>query len=241
MSNTKSRFQSLSIEPTPPPPLPSLSSIPVVTETPSPGTEEPEILHDLEFFQSFTLDSSTTKMFQDLNRLSDESSKIVDRLPQSLLNDQIGIVEKFIDSLVHFTLRFQGTTIDGKQTNSSFCILAGYIYLYIFLRKIPAESSIYMWMTTLLRQDFNRLDPQVLGYFPSELLFWVLFVGGLVASNKNDQDWFTEKLGEVSKKLELKSLRDVRKCLKKLSWVVSNEGVRCQVLWDKIAGSAAMQ
>jgi hypothetical protein len=181
------------------------------------------------------LDSEMVKMFSDLHWLSylvalhDKGTLV---MPNSKLNQSISECENFVDTVTRAG-RHRDRTIKGVSIQSGCCVTAGYIYVYLFLRRIPNSSSIFSYMLTLMKQEWKRAGAFIREIFPPDLLFWVLFIGRC-ASSKQLERWFKVELILSKNVLNLKSWMEVRGVLEQFAWVSGWHEETYVDFWDEL-------
>jgi hypothetical protein len=198
--------------------------------------DEDEYVPNSEFIEEVIgLDPEMVKMFSDLHWLShlvalhDKGTLV---MPSSKLNQSICECENFVDTVMRAG-RHRDRTVKGVSTKSGCCVMAGYIYVYLFLRRIPNSSSIFSYMLTLMKGEWKRAGAFIREIFPPDLLLWVLFVGRC-ASSKQLEPWFKVELVRSKNALNLKSWMEARGVLEHFAWIVGwNEEVY-EVFWDEL-------
>ena len=63
------------------------------------------------------------------------------------------------------------------------------------------------------------------------VVLWVLFMGGLLAENWVERDWFAERIARVVRRLGLRSWEEVEECLMKALWIRRMGNKACESLW----------
>jgi hypothetical protein len=205
--------------------------------------DEDEYVPNSEFIEEVIgLDPEMVKMFSDLHWMSylvglhDKGSLV---MPSSKLNQRICECENFVDTVTRAG-RHSDRTVKGVSTQSGCCVMAGYIYVYLFLRRIPNSSSIFSYMLTLMKQEWKRAGAFIREIFPPDLLLWVLFVGRC-ASSKQLEPWFRVELVLCKNVLNLKSWMEARGVLEQYAWVTGWHEETFEVLWDELAEFEATQ
>lgn len=153
-------------------------------------------------------------------------------------------IERSIDSFVHGGLDRAGSPslshgVSGRLMDMPLrpCGVVGSIYIYMFLRKIPVDNPVFDYMVSLVREELERFDAELLqGMFPPEIMFWMLFVAGVASLKREERPWFVMRLRREIRILGLKGWQEVRGLLGRLAWVdgVEQEGGR--QLWGFLEG-----
>jgi hypothetical protein len=176
----------------------------------------------LEYFErEIGLDVEISMMFVDLRRVShlmEENDNGTLKIDKSELRRAIVDAEMAVDKLVRGG-RYDLRTVKGVHSNSGCCILAGCLYVYYFLRRIPATSALYDYMVRLLKEDFETVAGTFRQVFPKEVLFWILFVGALSAMCREEEAWFKKELAMTRHALSIATWEVAKFILKKFAWV----------------------
>ncbi len=155
-------------------------------------------------------------------------------------------IEKFIDTFVHGRIERANpheqreknfSTSSNKSPDVSVrpCGIAGSVYIYLFLRKIPVTSPVYDWMVSLVQEEFERFSEEVLErMYPPEITFWMLFVAGVASFKRSERGWFVRKLVSVRDTLELKGWGEAKKLLGQLAWVEGAGEEHGKTLWNEL-------
>ena len=188
-------------------------------------------------------------MFKDLQYLSakiaDSDSGIL-MIDGSELADTICSAEKYIDSLIHERIE----RVDTNEHNPEFaslvlehgntipvisCALSGSIYVYLFIRRIPLQSSIFDWMIDLFQQDFERTEAAIRMLYSPEQLWWMLFVVGTASLGwRRERSWILRKLNLCRDILRLNGWREAKEILEKVAWVESAGELYGKALWEEL-------
>jgi hypothetical protein len=113
-------------------------------------------------------------------------------------------------------------------------VIAGYIYVYLFLRRIPSSSRIFSYMLALMKQEWKRAGSFIREIFPPGLLFWILFVGRC-ASAEQLGPWFKEELILSKEVLNLKCWMEAKRVLEQFAWVGGWNEEMYEVFWDELS------
>lgn len=187
-------------------------------------------------------------MFKDLQYLSakiatsDNGFLMID---WSELADAICSAEKHIESLIHERIE----RVDTNEHNPEFAslvlehgntiplmsyALSGSIYIYLFIRRIPIESSVFDWMVDLFQQDFERTEAAIHTLYSPEQLWWMLFVVGAASLGRRERSWILRKLNLGRGILRLNGWRQAKKVLEKVAWVEIAGELHGKALWEEL-------
>ena len=189
-------------------------------------------------------------MFKDLQYLSakiaDSDSGIL-MIDGSELADTICSTEKYIDSLIHQRIE----RVDTNEHNPEFaslvleygntipvrsCALSGCIYVYLFVRRIPIQSSIFDWMVDIFQQDFERTEAAIRMLYSPEQLWWMLFVVGTASLGRRERSWILRKLNLGRDILGLNGWREAKEILERVAWVESTGELHGKAIWEELDG-----
>ena len=194
-----------------------------------------------------SVDSETTKMFKDLQYLSAQvaaSDKGIATIDASELADAICSAENHIDSLIHVRIE----RVDTKEHNPEFaslvlehgndipvmsCALSAWIYIYLFIRRIPIRSSVFDWMVDRFQQDFERTEAAVRDLYPPDQLWWMLSVVGAASLGRRNRWWILRKM---DRGLKLNRWSDAKEVLEKVAWVESTGELYGKIVWEEMNG-----
>jgi hypothetical protein len=70
-----------------------------------------------------------------------------------------------------------------------------------------------------------------------EFVFWLLVLGGVSASEKDDVEWMVVRLREKALELGVVTWDDARNCLLKFPWMNVIHDTSGQRLWNQVQGS----
>jgi hypothetical protein len=190
-------------------------------------------------------------MFKDLQYLSANIAASDNGMPMidgSELADTICSAENHINSLIYERIE----RVDTNEHNPEFaslvlghgniipvmsCALSGSIYIYLFIRRIPIQSSVFDWVVDLFQQDFERTEAAILMLYPPEQLWWMLFVAGTASLGRRDRSWILRKLNLGRDILRLNGWREAKEVLKKVAWVENAGELYGKVLWEELNGN----
>jgi hypothetical protein len=176
----------------------------------------------LEYFeQEVGLDVEISMMFVNLRRVShlmEENDNGTLKIEKAELRRAIVDTEMAVDKLLRGG-RYDLRTVKGIHSNSGCCVIAGCLYVYYFLRRIPVTSALYNYMVRLLKEDFENVAGTFRQVFPKEVLFWVLFVGAASATCREEEAWFKKELAMTRQGLSITTWEVAKFILKKFAWV----------------------
>jgi hypothetical protein len=193
-------------------------------------------------FQDFECpDLQTIEMFRNLHYLSDQITISMSRnnvQNDAKLMENIFKAEQRIELVIHHGGGTTGLISDNSSiTNVQSSALAGVIYVYLFLRDIPVDSSVFDWMVTLLKEGLQS-DESVIGQiYPAEVLFWVLFVGRAAAVGRDERHWFCARLDVARRDLMLSSWEEAKGVLRRLAWIEGPGDSEFKELWEELDGT----
>lgn len=197
----------------------------------SPRTELQPPSIDESFYGEHGLDGPLTKMFTDLNSLSFSVANSPDGTQDEGLSCGIAEAEKYIDTMLRGGWYDARSTTKGVVAGRAFIVLAGYIYLYLFLRRIEVSSRLYDWMVSLLREDLGNVEHTMRKTCSPELLFWILVIGASGSVGRRESNWFLKELRVSKDVLALGSWEDARAILSRFASV---EGWKDEFVGEKI-------
>ena len=189
-------------------------------------------------------DLETMEMFRNLHNLSGQITASLNGtlvLNEAELLEHVCKAERHIESLIHDRGDRRGatTTSDDESTiiQVRSAALAGAIYLYLFLRGISVDSSIFDWMVALLKEDFQSFDSVIGRLYPEEILFWILFVGRAAAVGRNERYWFCARLDVSRRDLMLSSWEEAKSVLGRFAWIEGPADSEYKELWEELDGT----
>jgi hypothetical protein len=207
-NQTKPRFQES------PPPEGKERKVSLSTSTSGGG--------DLSYFEKeFGLDADVSRVFVDIHRVSylmeeNDSGTLKDE--KDVLKRSIYEAETAVDKLLRGGQYGAGINKD-VESKSGCCIVAAYIYVYHFLRRIPYTSTIYDYLVMLLKEDIVNFADTIRQDFVREVLFWVFFVGASAGKGRPEESWFRKELAVSRQSLRISTWEVAKFVLKKVAWV----------------------
>jgi len=167
------------------------------------------------------LDPEVSSMFMELHYVSylmEQNDSGTLTLEKADLHRSIFEAEKSVDMLVRGG-QYAARTINGVPSNSASCVIAAYIFVYRSLRRIPFASTLYDYMVRLLKEDIENVAGTVRQVFPSEVLFWIFFVGASAGKDRPEESYFKKQLAVSQQALMINTWEVAKFVLKKFAWV----------------------
>lgn len=110
--------------------------------------------------------------------------------------------------------------------------IVGNIFLCLFLRELPLDSSIYDYLLDCLSHALEEKNIRKdLRWYPDRFLLWLLFVGGASAAGRARQGWFKAQIPAVQARLNLETWTDVLTVLRMFPFV-NGCNIHFQKLWE---------
>lgn len=112
------------------------------------------------------------------------------------------------------------------------CVITSLIFIQTLTREVPFTRLCSSHLSEQLKGTFPTIN---VGKAPARLIFWMLFMGGLVSSDTAEKYWFRTRLLEFQRlRGDLTTWESVRAQLQKVFWVDSlHEGIGLQ-LWEDV-------
>jgi hypothetical protein len=182
-------------------------------------------------------------MFDELNNLAVLVGDMHAVPPQMASENQISLTQKLdaaerrIHSLVHSEVR-DDSNLRGSFFRWRAYPVAGNIFLYLYLRHVPLRSTIFDYLVPNLQQaliETRAIDDTSI--FPTDVLFWILVMGGVAAVGREQQQWFRINITKRRGLLGLNSWHDARQLLLKYPFTGGLCESNCQSLWDELTRS----
>jgi hypothetical protein len=114
------------------------------------------------------------------------------------------------------------------------CRLAALIYTNMVFRTVQPSAAIHTALTSRLRTTLMQTDFMSCWGNLSEMLLWVLFMGGAVALQGRIRSWFVSVLTIACSHLKIQSWYDVKEILLKYLWSDRIWEERCKYLWIEV-------
>lgn len=110
------------------------------------------------------------------------------------------------------------------------CVITALIFIQTLTREIPFTRLCSSYLSKQLKVAFPAID---VAKAPASLIFWMLFMGGLVSSDTAEKVWFRNRLREFQQlRGDLLTWERGRAQLQKVFWVESlHEDIGLQ-LWE---------
>ncbi|EXJ77543.1 hypothetical protein A1O3_09770 [Capronia epimyces CBS 606.96] len=132
-------------------------------------------------------------------------------------------------------LMSRSSTEDGVNES---CTLAALIFVQTLTRESPFSKASSTLVSKRLRSCLTKTDPNTI---PDTLLFWILFMGGLVSEATEDKAWYLSKLGQhQTSHGEPATWKDAQRDLKKIMWIERIQEQYGTKLWCQIHPSASL-
>jgi len=154
---------------------------------------------------------------------------------KAVLTHKLYQAEQHLNHLFHSEAQGDRSCEDPLFTSRAYPI-AGRIFLDIYLRDIPLESSTFDYQVArlqyaLIETDLENNDRM----YPPEARFWVLVIGGLAALGRPQEHWFRKHGIKSRENLCLNSWKGALHVLKKFPLAGPRYESLCQNLWAQLA------
>lgn len=113
---------------------------------------------------------------------------------------------------------------------------AGTIFLYLYMRNVPPSSPALDYFVANLRDaltDGNIIDDT--RTFPPDVLFWVLFMGGIASNGRMQRQWFRAQAKKIQVSLALGSWAVGRRILMRFPFTGPACESHCQGFWAELS------
>jgi hypothetical protein len=198
-----------------------------------------EDLADNKSVQGFTgLHPSIQMMFAELNHLSAMMANMsnlssAEDGPNSF-KKKLDVAEQRMFRIIHCE---PGDLNSSRETLFRLRAypMAGTIFLYLYLRSIPPSSTALDYFMMNLRDaltDGNVVDDT--RTFPPDVLFWVLFMGGIASGGGMQRQWFRTQATKIRVALALDSWAVGRQILMRFPFTGSDCESHCQEFWAEL-------
>lgn len=181
------------------------------------------------------------EMFDKLNNLSILISDIHATLPEhagdekSSLSDKLGDTERYMHILIHSKFG-NDSSVENPFFKWRAYPIAGNIFLSLYLRDIPLNSTVLDYLVAILQEALTETDAvRDASMYSPEALFWILVIGGVAALGRAQQQWFQIQAAKIRVSLGLSSWGDARQILKKFAFAGIRCESHCQALWDELS------
>ena len=216
-----------------------------------------------DFSHPRSFDAETSKAYQQ------DTLNIIEELRQLTISKQL--IEDSTEASVSDIIAFDSrrNTLEERMLCSqhAFSILPFIRFGDHFLEICSIASTIYSCLTfRKFRLDFPLLktlkqdlvtsiekaetfyygtpeDPIPLGDETpyTEMLLWVMFIGGLLTSDAEERTWFAHRIAKVLPWTWVRCWDDAEKCLKKVLWTDALCNSTCDRLWSEASSIAGLK
>jgi hypothetical protein len=122
-----------------------------------------------------------------------------------------------------------------QKTPERLCALTALIFIQMLTRDVPYDSYASDRLSRNLKEALSLAD---IATWPVPLIFWLLFVGGLVSVGTTERQWFRKRLRVfIHMRGELTDWESAKSLLKKVLWVEGIDDPYGKVLWDDVDSS----
>jgi len=185
-----------------------------------------------------SIDWETTNMLLTLNHLSakiSESHCEMTIQSSTSLMEYILATQKAVDTLTHQTREYaKVSSIEGISAYPArCCILAGSIFVNMFLLRSEVGSGDFDWMLNIIKQDLEYAEAMRLDLGTLERMFWILYMAGCAAISQTKKTWFCAQVGIMRERLQLAGWNDAQEVLTKIAWVKVPGEMHGRSLWDE--------
>lgn len=110
----------------------------------------------------------------------------------------------------HRLVKCQSAEICGdNQVQRSFCV-ACLIFISLFLREIPGPVLLNEALNTRLRETMGSIDQTSWAETPPEIMVWMLFMGGIVATGRPERQWFISHISKLEPSPDFRNRESVK-------------------------------
>jgi hypothetical protein len=197
-----------------------------------------ELREDLDIEDLDRLKESIMEVFHTLQNISllVATHKLdVKEADQIKFSDKIYDVEHQVNSFSS-TGRPSNGDISSHRAICGSCHLSMFIYIYWVLREIPIGCSIFDMFVKRLKDHLeDNGSMTLLEELDTELLLWVLFIGGMAAFGRSERVWFRTWIGRKCSDLGLGCWEDARSTVRRFAWVDWFCDPPSKALWNDYA------
>jgi hypothetical protein len=119
----------------------------------------------------------------------------------------------------HRLVKYQSAEICGdNEVQRSFCV-ACLIFVSLFLREMPGPVLLNEALNTRLRETMGNIDQTLWAEVPPEIMLWMLFMGGIVATGRPERLWFVSHLSKLESSPDFRDWDSVKASLQSVLWV----------------------
>ncbi|OAP61004.1 hypothetical protein AYL99_06008 [Fonsecaea erecta] len=140
-----------------------------------------------------------------------------------------------VTCIQHDLLRSQNSSQGAVER---VCVIAALVFIQTLTREIPFTRLYSGHLSRQLKIAFLAVEPTAL---PDALIFWLLFMGGLVSVDTNEYYWFRKRLMHFrSIRHEFLTWEDVKRQLQKIFWIGNLQEDYGLSLWQTIDASTEL-
>lgn len=118
------------------------------------------------------------------------------------------------------------------------CRLAALIYVNCMLHASNTITAILKTLKTqlvgLIQEAEEKFAPVSNAYTPPPESVWILFVGGILSLNEEEEVWFATRIVFAMRGLGLEDWEDVEEVLLKIAWADELRTPACLSLWRRM-------
>lgn len=144
------------------------------------------VLEDVTYLTSFVEEHRHgSPMIQDITHFDDQRASIEDRVLM----------------MVGDAHELRG--ISKAQNVQEPCRLVALIYTNMVFRELQVGSAIHITLTRYLKIELMQINRMSCGTNLSEVLLWILFLGGAIAAEEPTRSWFVSAVALLCSQLKL--------------------------------------
>ncbi|KAK9369638.1 hypothetical protein V1509DRAFT_470601 [Lipomyces kononenkoae] len=168
-------------------------------------------------------------MLLELQRLTEliasQSTSSPDRCKTKAFIEDITALEFSIYQLSHKAESF--------SFRSMMYVIAGTLYICLFLRKVPQSDPIYSYYVGYLKESLETTKAIELELCPTDVMFWMVFLGFVASEGQEHEDWFKVHTRSLKETLNLRFWDDTCRILQQLSFP-SQQTDFLESRWNKL-------
>ncbi|KAK9235103.1 hypothetical protein V1525DRAFT_435000 [Lipomyces kononenkoae] len=177
------------------------------------------------------LPSRVVSMLLELQRLTEliasEPMSSVNHCQPKLLTEGITALEFSIHNLSHNAELF--------SFRSRMYLIAGVLYICLFLRKVAQPDPIYSYYVGHLKESLETAKATELEHCPTDVMLWIVFLGFVASEGRKNEEWFKTRARSLKKTLNLRSWEDTSRIFQQISLPSQQTEVEClESRWNKI-------
>ena len=120
------------------------------------------------------------------------------------------------------------------------CRLAARIFGISVVFPVPVWAAPYPQLVLELQQALIDLDIGNVSWIASDLLLWVVVLGGIAATDTPAREWYVSTLRRFSIHRGLRDWEDAKAVLMEVLWLATACDVPGRVLWDEVTHLRSM-